>query len=203
MHLAGNLYFLLVFGSNVEDCLGKWRFFALILLATLAGDVLHVLAQPSSIVSCIGASGGISGLIAYYVLKFPHARLDFLVHCVAFSDKEELKGRYVETTRKNFTMTMDISCFSFTAVCQHRGGLRPEPLRVGQGGDRRIINPGQVTDLIPDRPSLRGRGPLPVRGLQPGQHPVCVPALRGQIGPQRGPRGSVHQRPFPVPPGHP
>src|SRR5205807_9788807 len=79
MHLAGNLYFLVVFGSNVEDYLGGWRFLGLVLLATIAGDALHVLAQPDSIVACIGASGGISGLIAFYALKFPRTRLDFLV----------------------------------------------------------------------------------------------------------------------------
>ncbi|HEY8016331.1 MAG: enoyl-ACP reductase FabI [Dongiales bacterium] len=51
--------------------------------------------------------------------------LDFVVHAIAFSDKDELKGRYVETTRKNFTMTMDISCFSFTAVCQRAEKMMP------------------------------------------------------------------------------
>ena len=44
--------------------------------------------------------------------------LDFVVHAVAFSDREQLKGRYVDTTPENFAMTMDISCFSFTAVAQ-------------------------------------------------------------------------------------
>jgi enoyl-[acyl-carrier protein] reductase I len=51
--------------------------------------------------------------------------LDFVVHAIAFSDKEELKGRYVDTSRKNFNMTMDISCFSFTAVCQRAVKLMP------------------------------------------------------------------------------
>ncbi|WP_119458914.1 enoyl-ACP reductase FabI [Rhodospirillaceae bacterium SYSU D60014] len=51
--------------------------------------------------------------------------LDFLVHAIAFSDKEELKGKYVETTRNNFAMTLDISCFSFTAVCQRAVALMP------------------------------------------------------------------------------
>jgi len=45
-------------------------------------------------------------------------RLDFIVHAVAFSDKEQLKGRYVDTTQDNFAMTMNISCYSFTAVAQ-------------------------------------------------------------------------------------
>src|SRR5262245_14823233 len=44
--------------------------------------------------------------------------LDFLVHAIAFSDKSELDGRYVDTTEKNFTQTMLISCYSFTALAQ-------------------------------------------------------------------------------------
>ncbi len=46
-------------------------------------------------------------------------RLDFVVHAIAFSDKDELKGKYVDTSRENFLRTMDISCFSFTDVCRH------------------------------------------------------------------------------------
>jgi enoyl-[acyl-carrier protein] reductase I len=45
-------------------------------------------------------------------------RLDFVVHAIAFSDKSELQGRYVDTSRDNFLRTMDISCFSFTDVCR-------------------------------------------------------------------------------------
>lgn len=45
--------------------------------------------------------------------------LDFVVHAIAFSDREQLKGRYVDTTQENFAMTMNISCYSFTAVAQH------------------------------------------------------------------------------------
>ncbi|MFQ5959594.1 MAG: enoyl-ACP reductase FabI [Alphaproteobacteria bacterium] len=44
--------------------------------------------------------------------------LDFLVHAIAYSDKEELKGRYIDTTAANFAATMDVSCYSFTAACQ-------------------------------------------------------------------------------------
>ena len=52
--------------------------------------------------------------------------LDFVVHAVAFSDKEQLKGRYVDTTLDNFRNTMDISCYSFTAVCQRASELMNE-----------------------------------------------------------------------------
>lgn len=55
-------------------------------------------------------------------------RLDFLVHAIAFSDKDELDGRYVETTRDNFQRTMDISVYSFTAIAR-----RAEPLMT-EGG---------------------------------------------------------------------
>ena len=46
-------------------------------------------------------------------------RLDFLVHAIAYSDKEELKGLYLDASPANFTMSMDISCYSLTAVCRH------------------------------------------------------------------------------------
>ena len=51
--------------------------------------------------------------------------LDFLVHSVAYSDKDELSGRYVDTTRQNFKQTLDISCFSFTTLSQRASGIMP------------------------------------------------------------------------------
>lgn len=53
-------------------------------------------------------------------------RLDFLVHAIGFSDKEELRGRYVDTSRDNFLITMDISVYSFTAVAQRAAAMMPE-----------------------------------------------------------------------------
>ena len=49
--------------------------------------------------------------------------LDFLVHAIAFSDRDELKGRYVDTSRANFCRTMSVSCYSFTAVAQRASHL--------------------------------------------------------------------------------
>ncbi|MBL8832591.1 MAG: enoyl-ACP reductase FabI [Rhodospirillales bacterium] len=51
--------------------------------------------------------------------------LDFVVHAIAYSDKDQLKGHYVDTTRENFLNTMDISCFSFTDVCRRAIPLMP------------------------------------------------------------------------------
>jgi len=52
--------------------------------------------------------------------------IDFVIHAVAYSDKEELKGRYLDTTRANFRKTLGISCYSFTAVARHAAALMPD-----------------------------------------------------------------------------
>ncbi len=54
----------------------------------------------------------------FAALKETWGKLDFLVHAIAYSDKEELKGKYLNTSRDNFVRSLDISCFSFTAVAQ-------------------------------------------------------------------------------------
>ena len=59
-------------------------------------------------------------------LRQKWGRFDFLVHAVAFSDKNELKGRYADTTRENFSRTMLISCFSFTELAKRAAELMPE-----------------------------------------------------------------------------
>jgi enoyl-[acyl-carrier protein] reductase I len=51
--------------------------------------------------------------------------IDFLVHAIAYSDKDQLKGRYVDTTAENFTSSLLVSCFSFTALCQRAEKLMP------------------------------------------------------------------------------
>ncbi len=77
IHLLGNMYFFLLVGDNVEDYLGRIRFALLLLAATVAGGLSHAFFDPRSEVPCIGASGGISGLMAFYALTFPHSRLAF------------------------------------------------------------------------------------------------------------------------------
>ncbi|MEM9281481.1 MAG: rhomboid family intramembrane serine protease [Verrucomicrobiota bacterium] len=74
-HLLGNLYFLLIFGDNVEDVIGRLRYGLLLVIATFAGGVAHVLGDPSSSIPVIGASGGISGIIAFYALAFPQVKV--------------------------------------------------------------------------------------------------------------------------------
>ena len=69
--------------------------------------------------------------------------LDFLVHAIAYSDKEQLKGRYFDTTPDNFAMSLDISCYSFTALCQ-----RAEPL-MSSGGSALTLTYYGAEKVVP------------------------------------------------------
>jgi membrane associated rhomboid family serine protease/Zn-finger nucleic acid-binding protein len=79
IHLAGNMYFLLAFGHAVENFLRPLRYLALIALAAFIGDLAHIALDPHSQTPCIGASGGIAGVITFYALNFPRIRLAFLM----------------------------------------------------------------------------------------------------------------------------
>ncbi|HEV2455898.1 MAG TPA: rhomboid family intramembrane serine protease [Verrucomicrobiae bacterium] len=76
-HLLGNLYFFLLFAGEVEDFIGWWRFLVLVFSATIVGHVFHILGDPRSDIPCIGASGGISGVLIFFACQFPRARLGF------------------------------------------------------------------------------------------------------------------------------
>lgn len=77
-------------------------------------------------------------------LKEEWGSIDFLVHAVAFSDKNELKGRYADTTRDNFLRTMHISCFSFTEIAKRAADLMP------QGGSIITMTYGGSTRVMPN-----------------------------------------------------
>ncbi|SHL92222.1 Enoyl-[acyl-carrier-protein] reductase [NADH] [Paracoccus solventivorans] len=72
----------------------------------------------------VGDMESVDALFA--ALKDRWGKLDFIVHAIGFSDKDELRGRYVDTTRDNFLMTMDISVYSFTAVTQRAAAMMPD-----------------------------------------------------------------------------
>jgi enoyl-[acyl-carrier protein] reductase I len=62
----------------------------------------------------------------FTALQEKWGKIDFLVHAIGFSDKNELRGRYVDTSRSNFALTMDISVFSFTAVSKRAAAIMPD-----------------------------------------------------------------------------
>jgi enoyl-[acyl-carrier protein] reductase I len=79
----------------------------------------------------------------FETLRAKWRQLDFLVHSVGFSDKNELKGRYADTTRENFSRTMVISCFSFTELAKRAAELMPASggamITLTYGGSSRVM----------------------------------------------------------------
>jgi membrane associated rhomboid family serine protease len=73
LHLLGNMWVLYIFGDNVEDRLGRWRYLAFYLSCGLSGSVLQVMVSPDSPVPSVGASGAIAGVMGAYLLMFPQA----------------------------------------------------------------------------------------------------------------------------------
>src|ERR1700757_2582521 len=81
----------------------------------------------------------------FATLREKWGQLDFLVHAIAFSDKNELKGRYADTTRENFSRTMLISCFSFTELARRAAELMP-----ASGGTMITLTYGGSTRVMPN-----------------------------------------------------
>jgi enoyl-[acyl-carrier protein] reductase I len=95
--------------------------------------------------------------------------LDFIVHAIGFSDKNELKGRYADTSRENFSRTMIVSCFSFTEVAKRAGAIMPP------GGSMLTLTFGGSTRVMPN---------YNVMGLAKAALEASVRYLAADFGPQ-------------------
>jgi membrane associated rhomboid family serine protease len=84
LHIAGNMWFLWIFGRGVEDILGHAKYLALYLLCGFAAAFLHILVNSNSTVPTVGASGAIAGVMGAYLIKFPRAHIVTLVFIVVF-----------------------------------------------------------------------------------------------------------------------
>ena len=98
---------------------------------TYQGDALEKRVRPlaekvgSNIIIPCDVSSDEAIEKTFKLLKEKWDTIDFIVHAIAYSDKEELKGEYVDTTRENFYKTMDISVYSFTAIAQRAARMMP------------------------------------------------------------------------------
>ncbi len=92
---------------------------------TYQGEALQKRVMPlaasvgSTIVEPCDVTDEASVVKLFETIKEKWGKIDFLVHAIAFSDKNELDGLYLNTSRDNFLRSMDISCFSFTSLCKH------------------------------------------------------------------------------------
>jgi membrane associated rhomboid family serine protease len=78
-HIAGNMLYLWIFGDNVEEVLGHWRYALVYLACGAAAALAHIAIAPNSLVPTLGASGAIAGVMGMYVLWFPHNQVRVLV----------------------------------------------------------------------------------------------------------------------------
>lgn len=83
-HLIGNMWFLWIFGNNVEDSMGHLRFLVFYLLAGAAAAAAHIVSAPDSGMPMVGASGAISAIMGGYVLLYPTARIRTLLVVILF-----------------------------------------------------------------------------------------------------------------------
>ena len=83
-HLLGNMLYLWIFGNNVEDVLGRFRFLAFYLACGLSASFTHIVFNAGSTVPMIGASGAIGGVLGAYALLFPRARVRTFVFLFIF-----------------------------------------------------------------------------------------------------------------------
>jgi len=79
MHIIGNMVYLIIFGDQIEDRFGRLRFLLFYLFAGLAAGLAQVIAAPSSIVPCVGASGAIAGVLGAYLILFPRNAIRVLL----------------------------------------------------------------------------------------------------------------------------
>ena len=83
-HLIGNMWFLWVFGHNVEDSMGHFRYLVFYLLCGLAAAATQTFVNPSSVVPMVGASGAISGVMGAYIILYPRVRVHMIVFLFIF-----------------------------------------------------------------------------------------------------------------------
>lgn len=95
LHIIGNMWFLWIFGDNIEDSLGRGRFLMFYLACGMAASLAHILLNPYSRIPTVGASGAIAGVMGGYLVRFPRARVTTLVPVFIFLTTFELPAAFV------------------------------------------------------------------------------------------------------------
>ncbi|ODS32928.1 MAG: rhomboid family protein [Candidatus Scalindua rubra] len=95
IHLIGNMWFLWIFGDNIEDKLGHFKYLGFYILCGIIASSVHVFFNSQSGVPCVGASGAIAGVLGAYMITFPHARVVTIVPLFIFLQVIELPAMIV------------------------------------------------------------------------------------------------------------
>jgi membrane associated rhomboid family serine protease len=92
MHIVGNMWFLVIFGDNIEDRYGHVPYLLMYLLSGLAAGLVQIASGPSSVIPTVGASGAIAGVMGSYLVLFPHARVVTIIPLGIIWQTMELPG---------------------------------------------------------------------------------------------------------------
>ncbi|HEX5229220.1 MAG TPA: rhomboid family intramembrane serine protease [Bryobacteraceae bacterium] len=95
LHIAGNMWFLWIFGRGVEDLVGHAKFAVLYFACGFAAAILHVLVNANSTVPTVGASGAIAGVMGAYLIKFPRAHIVTLVFIFIFITTVDIPAAFL------------------------------------------------------------------------------------------------------------
>jgi membrane associated rhomboid family serine protease len=95
LHIAGNMWFLWIFGRGVEDLIGHVKYLLLYFACGIAGALLFVLLSANSTIPTVGASGAIAGVMGAYLVKFPRAHIVTLVFIVIFITTVDIPAAFL------------------------------------------------------------------------------------------------------------
>ena len=127
-HLIGNMWYLWIFGDNVEDRLGHMNYLLFYILCGLGAGIVHTIANVSSPIPSIGASGAIAGVLGAYFLSYPHARVLTLIPLFIFFQVIEIPA-----LRLNAVEGLETTVVAFTTDIPAFGGQWGEPFLLGPG----------------------------------------------------------------------
>ena len=95
LHLGSNMLYLWIFGNNIEDSLGRFRFLLFYFVCGMAAAALQIVAAPNSHTPMIGASGAVAGVMGAYILLYPNARVLTLIPLIIFFPLVELPAYFI------------------------------------------------------------------------------------------------------------
>ena len=161
LHIIGNMWFLWIFGDNVEDRLGHFKFLLFYLLCGIGASLIHVVFNAGSRLPTVGASGAISGVLGAYLISYPHARVTTLLIIIIFIRIVELPRFPVFDLLVRFSVC-ERHCRIGSSPRHRRSGILGPHGRICRG-DRVAVALSQEARLSnshlvgPPSPSLRRR----------------------------------------------
>jgi membrane associated rhomboid family serine protease len=145
MHVLGNMWFLWIFGDNIEDILGPGKYLAFYLLCGAAAGLTQLLSNPYSRIPTVGASGAIAGVMGAYLIKFPRSRIVTLVFIFIFITTIEVPAGLMLAYWFFIQFFSGVGTIGYSHVSQggtaffaHIGGFITGMILVGVMGTRQV-----------------------------------------------------------------